>query len=68
VVDATVKYELGADGGTASIEVNIIVDDEATPDEAALCVGAAKALSVEAHRLAEAMATRAPDDASSLTE
>lgn len=68
VVDATVEYTLGEDGATASLSVNVIVDEDATAEQAALCVGAAKALSIEAHRTAEAMAARAPDDASSITE
>ena len=68
MVDTTVEYALGDNGGIVSVHVNVIVDDEATEEEAALCVGAAKAISIEAHRLAEVTAAHAPDDASSLTE
>lgn len=68
MVDATVEYALGDDGGIVSLSVNVIVDDDATHEQAAMCMGAAKALTIEAHRLAEAAAAHAPDDASSLTE
>jgi len=70
MVDVTVEHDLGEDSGIVALRCNVVVDDDATPENAAIAVAAAKATMQQAQWFAEAYNSRpaVPDDLSELSE
>lgn len=68
MIDATIEHDLSDDGGICTIRVNVNVDDDGNPDQAALAIWTAKRLMWQSHEVARMLAdTEVPDTAESLT-